>query len=459
MPDYTWLESHCTDNQSEIKLRAACKIKELREALRQHFTKPPSNNVAGAADSPNRYVRIATWNIREFDSSSYGYRMQEAKAYIAEILSHFHLIALQEIRRDLRALEEVRQLLGSDWEYIASDVTEGTSGNYERMAFLFNTTKVRFRGIVGELTLPKGEKITDPFGDRFCIKNGPKIVLPDDKTIHSDIDLKREEVKSSDEIRLTEDVEIELPIESKLYLPPGSFVRFRKNARVKFNSDGGIDIANSSTVTLPEPAEIVLPPNSLVGGPLQFARTPFIASFEVDDLTINLVTVHIIYGDSSAGLERRKEEIESLTKLLSKRAKSEYDSDADACFMLLGDFNIVGRKHNTMVALESNGFQIPNDLKELPGSNVKQDKFYDQIAIWKGKSRRNTTNKIVPLRAGIFDFFDVVYRIKDENTYHSFMCKPDGSKYKYYSTWRTYQMSDHLPMWIELQTDFSDDYL
>ena len=28
-----------------------------------------------------------------------------------------------------------------------------------------------------------------------------------------------------------------------------------------------------------------------------------------------------------------------------------------------------------------------------------------------------------------------------------------------YKQWRTYQMSDHLPMWIEVRVDFSDDYL
>ena len=28
-----------------------------------------------------------------------------------------------------------------------------------------------------------------------------------------------------------------------------------------------------------------------------------------------------------------------------------------------------------------------------------------------------------------------------------------------YDTWRTYKMSDHLPMWVELQTDFRDEYL
>ena len=43
--------------------------------------------------------------------------------------------------------------------------------------------------------------------------------------------------------------------------------------------------------------------------------------------------------------------------------------------------------------------------------------------------------------------------------YKPFMRKADGSHYKSYKTWRTHQMSDHLPMWIELHIDFSDAYL
>jgi hypothetical protein len=30
---------------------------------------------------------------------------------------------------------------------------------------------------------------------------------------------------------------------------------------------------------------------------------------------------------------------------------------------------------------------------------------------------------------------------------------------RYYKDWRTYQMSDHLPMWIELGIDFGERYL
>jgi hypothetical protein len=30
---------------------------------------------------------------------------------------------------------------------------------------------------------------------------------------------------------------------------------------------------------------------------------------------------------------------------------------------------------------------------------------------------------------------------------------------RYYNDWRTFQMSDHLPLWIELQIDFGKEYL
>jgi len=29
----------------------------------------------------------------------------------------------------------------------------------------------------------------------------------------------------------------------------------------------------------------------------------------------------------------------------------------------------------------------------------------------------------------------------------------------YYTEWRTFQMSDHLPLWVELKIDFSNEYL
>ncbi|KAK0340512.1 hypothetical protein LTR94_030205, partial [Friedmanniomyces endolithicus] len=80
-------------------------------------------------------VLIASWNIREFDSRKYGGRLTDASYYIAEILSHFDLIAIQEVREDLSALERVQGLLGSWWKYVVTDVTDrALGGNGERMA-------------------------------------------------------------------------------------------------------------------------------------------------------------------------------------------------------------------------------------------------------------------------------------------------------------------------------------
>lgn len=462
MPFYTWLRPGPNDNSTTLKMkqRASKKIRALRQAIEAHIDSavlPPGTILPSDA---SKVLRIATWNLREFDSASYGFRTREAKSYIAEILSYFDLIALQEIRRDLGPLEEIRSLLGPGWSYVATDVTEGSSGNMERMAFLFNTGKVWFRDVAGELTLPDGQKVSDPFGERFRVQGGTTLDLPGGETIASPTGL-RTDTLSSGQTVIREDVEIPLPNGTKLTLPDGTAIRFAKGARVPITASGGIDIPSTNSPRLPEAAEIVLPPDSLVGGSHQFARTPFIASFQSGWLKLNLAVVHILYGEGSTGMKRRTEEIARLTALLADRAKSDSDSDADSYFIALGDFNIVGPGHMTMQALQTNDFHIPAPLQSLPGSNVNKDRFYDQIALWRGQSkRRKTYTSIIPYRAGVFDYFETVYREDEEAIYKPFMKKANSSDfYSSYRSWRTYQMSDHLPMWVELRIDFAEEYL
>lgn len=75
---------------------------------------------------------LATWNIREFDSPAYGPRVEESFYYIAEVISHFDLVAVQEVREDLQALKKLMGLLGGNWQYVITDITEGKQGNGER---------------------------------------------------------------------------------------------------------------------------------------------------------------------------------------------------------------------------------------------------------------------------------------------------------------------------------------
>jgi len=102
---------------------------------------------------------LGSWNIREFGGTKSGGREDEPLFYIAEILSRFDLIAVQEVRDNLDTLERLLTILGGWWRYLVSDVTVGRQGNMERHAYIYDMRKLAFGGMVGELVPPmiKGE--------------------------------------------------------------------------------------------------------------------------------------------------------------------------------------------------------------------------------------------------------------------------------------------------------------
>lgn len=130
--------------------RTITKLQELRVQLTKEIP----------AKQMESNLLLATWNIREFGGTKYGGRLDESYYYIAEIISKFDLIAIQEVRDNLAALDKVMEILGSYWSYMFTDVTEGREGNSERTAFLFDTRKVRFGGLAGQLVLPRLKKKT-----------------------------------------------------------------------------------------------------------------------------------------------------------------------------------------------------------------------------------------------------------------------------------------------------------
>ena len=100
---------------------------------------------------------LATWNIRDFGKIggfNPGKRLPESLFYIAEILSSFDLIAVQEVN-DLEPLETVLSIMGSSYSYIATDVADKAGGgNGERMTFIYDKRKIWFKNIAGEIVLP-----------------------------------------------------------------------------------------------------------------------------------------------------------------------------------------------------------------------------------------------------------------------------------------------------------------
>jgi hypothetical protein len=70
------------------------------------------------------------------------------------VISRFDVAAVQESRRNPKALKRLLGTLGPRWQVIVSDVTEGAAGNGERLAFLYDTDRVQPSGLVGEIVLP-----------------------------------------------------------------------------------------------------------------------------------------------------------------------------------------------------------------------------------------------------------------------------------------------------------------
>lgn len=450
MPFYSKLKHHRNDEADQAS-RTTQRLIALRKALAKHLADRQIKKI-----DRGRSVRIGTWNIREFGGGKHGGRTFESLYYIAEIISNFDIVALQEVRGDLEEFAVLLKILGPDWDYLATDVTDGSAGNGERMVFLFNQRKAFFRGVAGELTLPTSHKILASFGERLRLGNGGTLVLPEQEDLSGDYKAKTRKAKTK--YKLDSDLEIPLPPGCSLELPDGCSLTLTKNAVIKRPRRG------VARIKVPHPGvragqyRLRFPGGALDDSFKQFARTPYIVAFQSGWLKINLCTVHIYFGDNDDPklLAQRRDEIRALTKSLGDRARDEYEGadDDNTMLGLLGDFNIISKEHETMQALESNGFVVPEALKKIPGSNVAKDKAYDQIAFWKPQAVRRYA-KLDVVGAGVFDFFKHVYRLEDKHLYKPLM----GDTRDTYKTWRTYKMSDHLFMWVELRNDFGDEYL
>lgn len=282
---------------------------------------------------------VGSWNIRAFDGGRP--RLTESMHYIAEIIDHFDICAIQEVQSDLRPLQRLIWLLGPNWDYFVTDINTQDGGNNERLAFVYNRNRVWFRNLIGEIAVDTSQSV--------------------------------------------------------------------------------------------------------------FPRSPFFAAFQAGWFKFVLCTTHIRFGDtSSASLDKRAQELGEIARTLAARATRE-----EQAYLLLGDMNITRRDDVVMQALEQGGFTAP----DFGPTNLDGDNHFDHIAF------ADPANRTHILRAKKFDWRSAVYRAEDAGRYAPIAAKQRGkdqedfSDPSRYRSWMTWEMSDHLPIWIELMVDFSDDYL
>ena len=285
---------------------------------------------------------IATWNIRSFASltrkwtaaaSDSPKRDLRGLRAIIEILSHFDVIAIQEVKGNLRALRDTMRFLGDQWGFLMSDITYGDAGNNERLAFLFDRNRIKPSGLAAEL-------VVEP--DRLARMGGP--------------------------------------------------------------------------TTLTE----------------QFVRTPYAVSFQRENSTFLLVTLHVIFGDVPSD---RLPEIQEIADWMGDWAARTNRFHHN--LLTLGDFNIDRKGSAMWDAFTSSGLRVPDLLMDQPRTvfddpgDSSDDNFYDQIAWFTTGSGRKLID--LDLRTGgIFDFQPHVYT-------NLTLSRASIS----------YRISDHYPLWVE----------
>lgn len=281
---------------------------------------------------------FATWNIREFGRKP---RKKASIHYIAEILSQFDLIALTEVRSNLRDLLRVLDIMGPYWDFVVSDFGMDRAGNQERMAYVFDKRMVRFTGLAAEADPPRKKQ-------------------------------------------------------------------------------GGVYVSKFT-----------------------WWRSPYMASFRAGNFDFIVVTVHIRWGKDESD---RIVPLKGLADWVEKRRKDKNTVDND--FIVVGDMNIPSRNSDAYKAITKNGkgLQLPSGLLNISEkqatTNLSREAVYDQILHYPTKAERFTK------RGGVLDF----YRKDIKPLYPNDPELWKGSKH-------TYQLSDHLPLWVQIDSWIEDEQL
>ena len=175
-----------------------------------------------------------------------------------------------------------------------------------------------------------------------------------------------------------------------------------------------------------------------------FWRAPYMCSFRSGNFDFVAIATHARWGKS---LEGRQAELQMLADWIDTRFKTKWVEDHD--LIVMGDFNIPQIGDTFFKALTSRNLQIPDALVKLKvgdqvvgGSNLGKDARYDQILHLPTDKKRFSNS------GGILDFFLDDAAIKE--------LFPDE---KYTEKQFTFQLSDHFPVWIQVNTDIDGDRL
>ena len=165
----------------------------------------------------------------------------------------------------------------------------------------------------------------------------------------------------------------------------------------------------------------------------QLHRMPYCASFRAGRFDFAIASAHIYFGQTKAQRTQRAKEIGELAKFVAKRARMEGNKVFDRDFFVVGDFNIEEEGDEFFQALAAEKFVMTDKLKSLK-TNYNRTRTFDKI-VWRNRKSFSPTGQM-----NVVPFGEVLFKEKGRN----------GAKK---------EISDHLPLWVELEVDFSAEYL
>jgi hypothetical protein len=158
-------------------------------------------------------------------------------------------------------------------------------------------------------------------------------------------------------------------------------------------------------------------------------RPPYMASFRAGNFDFILLAAHVRWGD---GEKERAPELSLLAEWVDKRVREKWVDEKD--IIVLGDFNIPDLKGPLYQAVSKHGLKMAAALTGTHGTNLAKDKRYDQIL------HHEAFTKAFTDVGGSLDF----YRGDHSVLYPGQTLSKEAF---------TYEMSDHLPLWVQLNTD------
>ncbi|MEZ4232417.1 MAG: endonuclease/exonuclease/phosphatase family protein [Polyangiaceae bacterium] len=164
-------------------------------------------------------------------------------------------------------------------------------------------------------------------------------------------------------------------------------------------------------------------------------RPPYLTSWRSGSFDFILLAAHIRWGKSDAG---REPELRLLAEWVHTRTQEQYLGDKD--LIVLGDFNIPAEHSPLFDAITSRGLRMPEALLGQPGSNLARNKRYDQIL------HDPRFVKSFSGHAGVLDFYCGDHR-------------PLYPRMPMTKRQFTYELSDHLPLWVQINTDIEAERL